>query len=397
MLWGKFARRYMFSPKSHSVINIIAWVSLIAVAVPTAAMVILVAVFDGLSQTVNMLESAIDGDIEIVAQRGQTFTYNDIDTEQLRGIDGVEAIAPYLEQNIMAASAGRRVTLNIRGVERSYYDVMGLEALVEAGRLECIFSGDLVLGSALCSQLGAYGIGTEIELYALNRKQISTLLPMSGISRMTTHLGGAIGGNNDISTTLAIAELERVQRLLNYSGRVSALTVHITEGANIEEVKRKIEGVVGDDYKVVTREQKNASIHAILKMEKYAIMLIGALIIFIATFSIVGAVVMLITEKQRDIKTLRALGANRTLIERIFVGEGLLLCVAGCVIGTILGCAIALIQQHFGVVKIPGDSLLINYPVSLNVWDVALIAIIVIVTGSVVSWATVRARLKSEI
>ena len=397
MLWGKFARRYMFSPKSHSVINIIAWVSLIAVAVPTAAMVILVAVFDGLSQTVKMLESAIDGDIEIVAQRGQTFDYNDIDTEQLRGIDGVEAIAPYLEQNIMAASAGRRVTLNIRGVGRSYYDVMGLEALVEAGRLESIFSGDIVLGAALCSQLGAYGIGTEIELYALNRKQISTLLPMSGISRMTTHLGGAIGGNNDISTTLAIAELERVQRLLNYSGRVSALTLRVAEGVNIEEVKRNIEGVVGDDYKVVTREQKNASIHAILKMEKYAIMLIGALIIFIATFSIVGAVVMLITEKQRDIKTLRALGANRTLIERIFVGEGLLLCVAGCVIGTILGCAIALIQQHFGVVKIPGDSLLINYPVSLNVWDVALIAIIVIVTGSVVSWATVRARLKSEI
>ena len=397
MLWGKFARRYMFSPKSHSVINIIAWVSLIAVAVPTAAMVILVAVFDGLSQTVNMLESAIDGDIEIVAQRGQTFAYNDIDTEQLRGIDGVEAIAPYLEQNIMAASAGRRVTLNIRGVERSYYDVMGLEALVEAGRLESIFAGDIVLGAALCSQLGAYGIGTEIELYALNRKQISTLLPMSGISRMTTHLGGAIGGNNDISTTLAIAELERVQRLLNYSGRVSALTLRVAEGANIEEVKRNIESVVGDDYKVVTREQKNASIHAILKMEKYAIMLIGALIIFIATFSIVGAVVMLITEKQRDIKTLRALGANRTLIERIFVGEGLLLCVAGCVIGTILGCAIALIQQHFGVVKIPGDSLLVNYPVSLNVVDVVLIAIIVIVTGSVVSWATVRARLKSEI
>jgi lipoprotein-releasing system permease protein len=214
---------------------------------------------------------------------------------------------------------------------------------------------------------------------------------------MTTHLGGAIGGNNDISTTLAIAELERVQRLLNYTGRVSALTLRITEGANIEEVKRNIEGVVGDDYKVVTREQKNASIHAILKMEKYAIMLIGALIIFIATFSIVGAVVMLITEKQRDIKTLRALGANRTLIERIFVGEGLLLCVAGCVIGTILGCGIALIQQHFGVVKIPGDSLLINYPVSLNVVDVVLIAIIVIVIGSVVSWATVRARLKSEI
>jgi lipoprotein-releasing system permease protein len=213
---------------------------------------------------------------------------------------------------------------------------------------------------------------------------------------MTTHLGGAIGGNNDISTTLAIAELERVQRLLNYTGRVSALTVRITEGANIEEVKRNIEGVVGDDYKVVTREQKNASIHAILKMEKYAIVLIGALIILIASFSIVGTVIMLITEKQRDIAILHALGANNRLIHNIFVGEGVLLTSAGCLLGTLIGCGISLLQQHLGIVKIPGDTFLQSYPVSLNFGDVVMIMFIVIITGSIVSWATVRARLMSQ-
>ena len=397
MLWGKFARRYMFSPKSHSVINIIAWVSLIAVAVPTAAMVILMAVFDGLSQTVAKLDSAIDGDIEIVARRGSTFRSDEVDITEIANIEGVEAIAPYIEQSIMASSAGLRVTVVVRGVARDYFDVVALEGLVEAGRLESIFAGDVLLGTALCGQLGAYGIGTEIELYALNRKQISTLLPIGGISRLTTHLGGAINGNNEISSTLAIAEIERVQRLLNYTGRVSALAIRIGEGKDAKRVAQSIENVVGEEFRCVTREEKNASINAILRMEKYAIMLIGALIILVATFSIVGAVVMLITEKQRDIKTLRALGAKRSLIERIFVGEGMLLCVAGCALGTLIGCGIALIQQHFGIVKIPGDTLLENYPVSLNIGDVATIVIIVIITGSVVSWATVRARLRSDI
>ena len=397
MLWGKFARRYMFSPKSHSVINIIAWVSLIAVAVPTAAMVILMAVFDGLSQTVAKLDSAIDGDIEIVARRGSTFRSDEVDITEIANIEGVEAIAPYIEQSIMASSAGRRVTVVVRGVARDYFDVVALEGLVEAGRLESIFAGDVLLGTALCGQLGAYGIGTEIELYALNRKQISTLLPIGGISRLTTHLGGAINGNNEISSTLAIAEIERVQRLLNYTGRVSALAIRIGEGKDAKRVAQSIENVVGEEFRCVTREEKNASINAILRMEKYAIMLIGALIILVATFSIVGAVVMLITEKQRDIKTLRALGAKRSLIERIFVGEGMLLCVAGCALGTLIGCGIALIQQYFGIVKIPGDTLLENYPVSLNIGDVATIVIIVIITGSVVSWATVRARLRSDI
>lgn len=386
----------MFSPKSHSVINIIACVSLIAIAVPTAAMVILMAVFDGLSETVAKLESAIDGDIEVVARRGQTIQYDEIDINNIASIEGVEAVAPYIEQSIMASSAGRRVTLVLRGVDRSYYDVMSLDNLVEVGSLESIFAGDILLGSALCSQLGAYGIGTEIELYALNRKQISTLLPMSGISHMTTHLGGAVNGNNDISSTLAIAELERVQQLLNYRGRVSAITMRIAKDAKIREVVQAIEDIVGDEYKVITRQEKNASINAILKMEKYAIVLIGALIILIASFSIVGAVIMLITEKQRDISTLRALGANNRLIHNIFIGEGVLLTIIGCILGTLIGCGITLLQQHLGIVKIPGDTFLQNYPVSLNMEDVVMIMLIVIMTGSIVSWTTVRTRLMNQ-
>ena len=396
MLWSNFARRYMFSPKSHSVINTIAWVSLVAVAVPTAAMILLMAIFDGLTDSVEQLNSAVDADIEIVAERGTTFPAEDVDIEAIAEIEGVIATAPYVEQCVMATSAGRRVTFDLRGVDPAYYDVVGLSEYLYSGGLNSIFSGDIVLGASLASSLGAYGIGTEIELYALNRKQVSTLLPLSGIKHHTTHLGGVILANNDISQSLAIAELERTQRLLNYDGRLSAIAIKIAEGANEELLVKEMERIVGQEYRVVTRDQKNASMNAILRMEKFSILLIGALIILIATFSIVGSVIMLITEKQRDIATLRALGAKQRLITNIFVGEGALLAVAGCAIGTLIGSGIALLQQHLGLIKIPGDRLLGSYPVDLNLIDVVIVVGVVLTMGIAVSWLTVRAKLKTK-
>ena len=394
MLWSLFARRYMFSPKSNSVINIIACVSLVAVAVPTAAMIILLAMVDGLGGVIARLDAAVDADIEVVAERGQTIAVADIDLDHILHIEGVAAAAPYIEQSVMALSAGRRTTIALRGVDRNYFDVMSIDEFVQAGRLESIYSGDIVLGVGLCSELAAFGIGTEIELFALNRKQISTLLPMSGISRMTTRLGGAVMGNNEISSSLALAEMERVQRLLNYEGRITAIAIKLLPNADLMTTKSRIESCVGEGIRVMTREEKNASINAIYKMERYAILLIGLMIILIATFSIIGTVIMLITEKQRDIETLKALGAGQRLITSIFVGEGALLTITGCAIGTLLGCVVALLQQELGLVKIPGDQLIGSYPVDLNIADVALVVVLVLAVGIVISWLTVRAQLR---
>lgn len=394
MLWSLFARRYMFSPKSNSVINIIACVSLVAVAVPTAAMIILLAMVDGLGGVIARLDAAVDADIEVVAERGQTIAVSDIDLDHILHIEGVAAAAPYIEQSVMALAAGRRTTIALRGVDRNYFDVMSIDEFVQAGRLESIYSGDIVLGVGLCSELAAFGIGTEIELFALNRKQISTLLPMNGISRMTTRLGGAVMGNNEISSSLAIAEMERVQRLLNYEGRITAVAIKLRPNADLMTTKSRIESCVGEGIRVMTREEKNASINAIYKMERYAILLIGLMIILIATFSIIGTVIMLITEKQRDIETLKALGAGQRLITSIFVGEGALLTVTGCAIGTLLGCVVALVQQELGLVKIPGDQLIGSYPVDLNIADVALVVVLVLAVGIVISWLTVRAQLR---
>ena len=394
MLWGRFALRYMFSPKSHSVINIIAWVSLVAVAVPTAAMIILLAMFDGLTGSIETLNTAIDADIEVVAKRGQTFDSKTIDIESITAIEGVECIAPYIEQSVMASSAGRHYPISIRGVDMRYFEVMTMDDFIVRGAKEAITSGDIILGSALASSLGAFGIGTEIELYALNRKQISTLLPTSGVSKLNTRLGGVVSANNEINESVALVELQSAQELLNHKDRYSTIAIKLGSYSDTKQITEQIASAVGEEFEIITRDKKNASINAILRMEKFAIVLIGALIALVAAFAIVGSVVMLITEKRRDISTLRAIGASQSLICKIFVGEGVLLSSAGTLLGALIGVGFALAQQRWGIVKIPGGGIFEAYPVSLSGIDVALVIAIVLAMGGIVSTLTVKSRLR---
>ena len=393
MVWFKFARRYMFSPKSHSVINIIALVSLFAVAIPTAAMIILMAMFDGLTSTITEYNRAVDADIEIVPLRGTTFDRETIDYERLASTEGVAAATGYIEQSVMASANGHRVTISLRGIDTAYCDVIPIDKHLYSGDMNRIKAGDLILSATVANELAIYSMGTTIELYALNRKQISTLLPTSGISRYTSHFGGEVITNTMNDATLALGEIGRVQRLLNYENRLSCVAIKCAKGAKSEDVKQRLQGVVGSDFEVITRNDKNAATNAILRIEKFAIMLIGILIATVAAFSIVGTVLMLITEKSRDIATLRAMGANRSLVQRIFVGEGMLLTITGCLVGTILGVGFALGQQHYGWIQIPGSMIVESYPVDISVWDVVVVNAIMIAIGLAISTLTVRTKL----
>ena len=384
----------MFSPKSHSVINIIAMVSLIAVAVPTAAMVILLSMFGGLGEVIERLYSSVDADIEIIAAHGEIFDEETVSLDELRSVAGIAEVAPYIEQQVMAASSGRRTTFTLRGIDSCYTAVMPLATVVERGTVEQVAEDDIVLGYGIAAELGAYGLGSEIELYALNRKQISTLLPMGGISRKKVYLSGIVNANAEIDAELALTEIESLQRLLNHPHRLSGIAVKLRENADIAAVEQEVDRLGGGEVEARTREEKNASLNKILRMERFAIIVIGALIALVATFAIVGSVVMLITEKRRDIATLRAMGASQSLLQRIFTGEGVLLCAIGCISGLVLGIGFCLGQMHYGWIRIPGNSIIESYPVALDMGDIAIVAIVVMLAGGVISHFTVRQVLR---
>ena len=395
-MWFKFSRRYMFSPKSHSVINIIAMVSVIAVAIPTAAMIILLAMFEGINKTIDTIYSAVDADIEIVAERGQTFDSKLLSIEQLESIEGVHSAAPYLEQSVMLATNARRTTVKLRGIDTTYLNVLPISNFVVRGSIATLQEGAVVVGSAVASSLGIPSLNYPVELYSLNRKQLSTLLPTSGISREASRIGGIVSANSEIDESLAIIDLGIAEKLLNYAGRWSGVVLKVESKEVTDNVKQSLKEFVDEGFTVRTREEKSAEMNALISLERFAIILIGTFIAIIAAFAIVGAVVMLITDKHRDIVTLRSMGATKAFVREVFIGEGVLLSVVGCVIGTLIGVGFALGQQHFGWIKIPGNMVFESYPVALTAGDTLLVVAIVLVAGWSISNLTVRARLGKE-
>jgi lipoprotein-releasing system permease protein len=205
-----------------------------------------------------------------------------------------------------------------------------------------------------------------------------------------------VSANADIDATFAMIDIEVAERLLNYKGKWSGVAVKVENREQTERVKRALQEVVGKHLEVRTREQKSADMNSLIRLEKFAIILIGTFIAIIAAFAIVGAVVMLITDKRRDISTLRSMGASRGLIHKIFVGEGALLTLVGAAIGTIIGVGFSLCQEHFGWIKIPGNMVFESYPVELTAVDTVIVLGIVIVAGVGISHLTVRARLGKE-
>ena len=377
-------------------INIIAMVSMVAVAIPTAAMIILLAMFGGLSRTIETIYSAVDADIEIIANRGQTFSSNAVDIELIRATEGVVAAAPYLEQSVMVATSSRRCTVRLRGVDSTYMEVLPISDFVVRGSVDALSQGNILLGTAASGSLGIPNVNYPVELYALNRKQLSTLLPTGGISRHSCQLGGVVSANAEIDATFAMVDIDIAEKLLNYEDKLSGVAIKVEDRELIEGVKRVLQEIVGEHLTVRTREEKSVEMNSLIRLEKFAIILIGTFIAIIAAFAIVGAVVMLITDKRRDISTLRSMGASRGLIHKIFVGEGALLTLVGAAIGTTIGVGFSLGQEHFGWIKIPGNMVFESYPIELTAADTLLVLGIVIVAGLSISHLTVRARLRNE-
>ena len=377
-------------------INIIAMVSMVAVAIPTAAMIILLAMFGGLSRTIETIYSAVDADIEIITNRGQTFSSNAVDIELIRATEGIVAAAPYLEQSVMVATSSRRCTVRLRGVDSTYMEVLPISDFVIRGSVDALSQGNILLGTAASGSLGIPNVNYPVELYALNRKQLSTLLPTGGISRHSCQLGGVVSANAEIDATFAMVDIDIAEKLLNYEDKLSGVAIKVEDREQIEGVKRVLQEIVGKELTVRTREEKSVEMNSLIRLEKFAIILIGTFIAIIAAFAIVGAVVMLITDKRRDISTLRSMGASRGLIHKIFVGEGALLTLVGAAIGTTIGVGFSLGQEHFRWIKIPGNMVFESYPIELTVADTLLVLGIVIVAGLSISHLTVRARLRNE-
>lgn len=393
------AGRYLRSRKSHSVINIISGVSVAAMATPVAAMVILLSVFNGLEGMVRTLYRAVDADITIRAAEGTVFDVAAVDTAAIRAAEGVETLSLVLEQGAMAEVGDRRTIVRLRGVERTYEDVVPVAQTIYGGTFAVGVddSRSVVLGHRTAQELGMsrQAAGDMVTLYAINRTRFSSLLPVGGYTRRTLPVAGFYS-IDDENGDVAYVALDVAQDMFNYEGRASSVAVKLAVGADADAVAERLQRIAGEGMEVLTRERSN-SIYRLMALEKWGVFAVALIVLVVASLTVVGTIVMIMIDKRDDAATLRMMGANRATVRDIFVGEGHLLAGVSLVLGVAAGVGLTLLQQTVGLVRLQTATLMVDiYPVELHAADVLLTAAAYIVVAHVVTRLTVGAMLKDN-
>lgn len=397
MEW-RFALRYLTSRKSHSVINIIASVSLVAVVVPVAAMVILLSVFNGFEALVRDLYKVVDADIEITAERGIPLEDAKLQSD-IAAVEGVEALSFVIERQAMLSYRDNRVAVTLRGVDANYRKVVPIDEHIAIGNADVEW-GDfdrLLVGEGVTYELGLYSmVAGDVEVFSLGGGSIGSLLPVVAMNRERMDVCGSFVIDQQHASSFALTSLRAAQRIFNRE-RADKVLVKVTEGASHRNVASSLSNCLGEGYEVTLREDKNEGFYAIMRYEKWAIFFVSLLVLIIASLSIIGTVIMLILEKRDEERTLLAIGADKGFIRGIFVREGLLLSGVGGTIGLLLGVAVTLAQQHFGFVKMPNGNFLVeNYPVELQTGDLVVIFVVFVAVALAVSTLATSTMIKRE-
>jgi lipoprotein-releasing system permease protein len=397
MEW-RFALKYLTSRKSHSVINIIATVSLVAVVVPVAAMVILLSVFNGFESLVRDLYKVVDADIEITAEQGVPLEDTELRSD-IAAVEGVEALSFVIERQAMLSYRDNRVAVTLRGVDADYRKVVPIEEHIAYGNAEVEW-GDfdrLLVGEGVTYELGLYSmVAGDVELFSLGGGSIGSLLPVVAMSRERMEVCGSFVIDQQHASSFALTSLRAAQRIFNRE-RADKVLVKVAEGVSHRNVASSLSNCLGEGYEVTLREDKNEGFYAIMRYEKWAIFFVSLLVLIIASLSIIGTVIMLILEKRDEERTLLAIGADKSFIRGVFVREGLLLSGIGGAIGLLLGVAVTLAQQHFGFVKMPNGNFLVeNYPVELQAGDLIVIFVVFVAVALAVSVLATSTMIKRE-
>ena len=388
-----FAKRYLFSRKSHSVINIISRVSSFAVGVPVAAMVILLSVFNGFEGLVKDMFHEFDPDIAIVAAEGKVFDGGDTLRETLLSVPGVDQVSMILEDNALLEYRGRQFIATVRGVDSLYGSVVPIKDMVVEGEYLPWF-GDMM--QVLVGQGVAYNLGVRtalydpIKMYVPRRGSFSTILPIDFYRTKEVFPSGIFALDAETDTKYVITPIEFTQLLFDYPDKVSAVAVKILSQASTDNVAAELREKLGDNFKVLTRYQQKASLYQVMTYEKWGIFVIILMVLIIASFSIIGSLVMLIIDKREDMRTLVSMGGSIGFLRGIFVREGMMVSMMGAAGGMVFGLLLCWIQITFGLVKIPADTFLIDtYPVVVKLSDLIAVAICFTVVCYIITKFTV--------
>lgn len=393
------ARRYLFSKKSHNAINVISTISVCGVALATLALVCTLSVFNGFQDLVETFFTAFDPQLKITAVRGKVFDGQDKRVLQLKKLPEVAVYSESLEDNVMVQYQGRQAMAVIKGVEDNFDQLTPIDSIL-FGRGDLLLHDEVVdyaiPGIQLLSTLGS-GIRflDPLEIYAPRRgTKVNMANPSTGFVTGNLFSSGLVFAVNQekYDASYILTSMNFARKLFQYTTEVSAINLKLKDGADTDAVKKHIQTLLGDDFRVQDRYEQQADTFRIMEIEKLISYLFLTFILMIACFNVIGSLSMLIIDKRDDVVTLRNLGASDRQIVRIFLFEGRMISLFGALAGVILGLLLCWLQQEYGLISL-GDSgsfVVDAYPVSVHASDVIIVFVTVLLVGFLSVWYPVR-------
>ena len=386
-----FAWRYFKSKKSTNAINIIAWVTVTAMAVGTAALVVVLSIFNGFEGLVKTLYSSFYPDLRITSAQQKVMVIDSALLQKIRLLKHVDALSMIVEENVHLQNGEYRTNAVIKGVDHFYTKVSGLPDRMSNGKFDV---GNeeipaLVLGSGIENALNLLSDRsiTPVTAYLPKRGVAATDNPMESISTVNLQPTGSFTIQQDFDNKYVITNLAILKQMLGFrENEYSSAEIKLKDISTEKEVVEQVQQLLGENYLVENRYQQNRSLFAVMQMEKWAIYGILSLILIIAAFNMVGALTMLVLEKEQDIQILQAMGASKTFVQKVFLTEGVLLAFAGSLIGIVLALIFSYLQVTFKLIPLQGSFVIDYYPVKILISDLLLIIATVFVIALLASW-----------
>lgn len=394
MLALNIARRYLLSRKSHSAVNIICGVAIGGVSVAIMAIVVVLSVFNGFASLAEKQMGLFDADLRVEPAAGKTIAGADSLAARVAAMPQVAAAVPVIDERALAVSPSAQMPVRLKGVGAAFADVTDMDSIIVDGAyaVDSVYGyGPAHLSVGVAGYMGlSPRVGNIVGVYVPRR--VGRINPANPA---TAFRGDSLAVRSvwqtqrpDYDGDRIIVPLATARRLLDYeNGEASAVEIRLAAGADPDAEAARLSAALGDSVRVLTRARQNADSFRMIAVEKWLTFLLLVCILAVASFNIVSTLSLLVIEKRDNMATLRALGASRAMTRRVFMWQGALIALCGGLLGSVLGVALSLGQQHFGWVRLnaEADALTIQvYPVEVHAADLLVVAVVVAV-GAVAS------------
>jgi len=375
------AKRYLRSKSSNNAINIITLIATLGVIVSTIALFIVLSVFSGLKDFSLSFIRTADPDLKITSAEGKSFLFDE-NIEKKLVQEKIAAYTKVIEERVFLSYGDKSQVASIKGVDANYLLVNRMDTAVYFGNwVNYDAKYTVVVGSAISTALsiGSYDFLESLKIYVPKPGKGYITNPKTAFNQIGAQTIGIYRLTDDIDKKYIYSNLSLAQDLLSYKpDQISAIELKLTEGSSARDMQDELQASLGNDFEIKTRQQLNSVFYKMLNTENLVSYLVFTLILVIALFNVIGAIVMMIIDKRENLKTLFHLGSSVKNIRKIFVFQGFLLTIFGLFVGLVLAIPFVLLQKKYGFIMITQS---LAYPVEFRIINVMVVIFTIVVLG----------------